>query len=268
MKLHEAIEKLLIETRRPMTTTEIAEKLNQNKWYTRQDNGPITALQIHGRTRNYPHLFLRDKSIVTLNNHEYMKPKNEIIEIAIQSDNQTEIIRVLLEHNNFKKVSDIKNEIPEEPGIYCIKIIDNQSLPFPFNEIVIKNNQNYLYIGIANRNLKKRLLRNELRGEGHGTFFRSLGAILGFKPPKGSLVGKVNSYNYKFSSEDQGLIVSWIDNNLLVNWIELKEGLKQTEALLIETIKPLLNISHNKFVNEEFSKLRSECINIANEPIN
>ena len=33
MTLHEAIEKLLKQKKRPMTTTEIANELNKKKWY-------------------------------------------------------------------------------------------------------------------------------------------------------------------------------------------------------------------------------------------
>ncbi|ABW19457.1 hypothetical protein [Alkaliphilus oremlandii] len=66
MKLHDAIEKLIIHTGRPMTTTEIANKLNENKWYTKKDGSPIIPYQIHGRTKNYTRIFTRDGSLVSL----------------------------------------------------------------------------------------------------------------------------------------------------------------------------------------------------------
>jgi hypothetical protein len=66
MTLHEAIEKLLKQTGRPMTTKEIADNLNQNKWYVKKDGSKITDFQIHGRTRNYPQYFNRDGSLVSL----------------------------------------------------------------------------------------------------------------------------------------------------------------------------------------------------------
>ncbi len=66
MTLHEAIEKLLAQQQRPMSTNEIAEALNNNSWYTKKDGSPITAYQIHGRTKNYDHLFDREGSMVSL----------------------------------------------------------------------------------------------------------------------------------------------------------------------------------------------------------
>ena len=66
MTLHEAIEKLLRQVGRPMTTQQIADELNKNGWYQKKDGSEITAYQIHGRTKNYYHLFKRDGSTVSL----------------------------------------------------------------------------------------------------------------------------------------------------------------------------------------------------------
>jgi hypothetical protein len=68
MTLHEAIEKLILQYNRPMTTTEIADFLNKNHWYTKKDGSKITSFQIHGRTRNYPQIFNRSGSLVSLLN--------------------------------------------------------------------------------------------------------------------------------------------------------------------------------------------------------
>lgn len=83
MTLHEAIKKLLIQFGRPMSTYEIAEELNKNKWYVKKDRSKITDYQIHGRTKasgNYSHIFNRDGSLVSLANREEQstkpKPKN------------------------------------------------------------------------------------------------------------------------------------------------------------------------------------------------
>lgn len=66
MTLHEATEKLLRQAGRPMTTQQIAEELNRNGWYQKKDGSKITAYQIHGRTKNYPNIFYRDGSTVSL----------------------------------------------------------------------------------------------------------------------------------------------------------------------------------------------------------
>lgn len=66
MTLHEAIKKLLGQTGQSMTTQQIANELNENGWYQKKDGSQITAFQIHGRTKNYDHLFERDGSTVSL----------------------------------------------------------------------------------------------------------------------------------------------------------------------------------------------------------
>ena len=70
MTLHAAIEKLLRETGRPMTTHKIADELNKNNWYRKKDSSQITDFQIHGRTRNYPQFFNRNGTTVSLAGQE------------------------------------------------------------------------------------------------------------------------------------------------------------------------------------------------------
>jgi len=66
MTLHEAIEQLLRQQGRPMTTFEIAAELNRNNWYQKKDGSLILPFQIHGRTRKYPQLFDRNGTTVLL----------------------------------------------------------------------------------------------------------------------------------------------------------------------------------------------------------
>lgn len=66
MTLHEAIEKLLKEKGRSMTTSEITEALNENRWFTKKDGSEICQFQVHGRTHNYSRLFDRDGTKVSL----------------------------------------------------------------------------------------------------------------------------------------------------------------------------------------------------------
>jgi len=75
MTLHEAIEKLLLQTGRPMTTQQIADELNKNGWYQKKDGSTIQAFQIHGRTRNYANIFDRDGSTVSLIGQSITKVK-------------------------------------------------------------------------------------------------------------------------------------------------------------------------------------------------
>lgn len=73
MTLHEAIEKLLRQTDRPITTQEIADELNKNNWYQKKDGSKITAYQIHGRTKNYANLFNRNGTKISISGQTAVK---------------------------------------------------------------------------------------------------------------------------------------------------------------------------------------------------
>ena len=125
MKLHEAIEKLLLQAGRSMTNTEIAKALNENKWYEKKDRSSIEPNQIHGRTKNYPHLFHRERSDVLLawdvsnsnvkpsaNKHKETIPQlespplTEMPRLDISSIHET-----LMNQKNFKSASVINETV-------------------------------------------------------------------------------------------------------------------------------------------------------------
>jgi hypoxanthine-DNA glycosylase len=82
MTLHEAIEKLLRQTGRPMTNRQIADELNKNAWYQKKDGSAIQAFQIHGRARKYPNIFDHDGSTVSLTGKSVTKAKSTTTEKA------------------------------------------------------------------------------------------------------------------------------------------------------------------------------------------
>jgi hypothetical protein len=95
MTLHEAIEKLLQQKGRPMTTTEIASELNNSKWYQKKDGSLILPFQIHGRTNNYLNIFNRDGSTVSLADKSLKHSKNsqpikKIVAKIISGDNDSD----------------------------------------------------------------------------------------------------------------------------------------------------------------------------------
>lgn len=272
MTLHEAIEKLLRQNNRTMTTQEIADELNKNGWYQKKDGSEIQAFQIHGRTRNYPSIFDRDGSTVFLvgqANKKVATPKlksakqpKQVAQNLISDVNP--LIKNLMNEANFKSINEIDSLVPDASGLYCIRITDVNRLPSPFNSILKERNHNIIYIGIASQSLSKRFLNQELRAKGHGTFFRSIGAVLGYLPPKGSLVEKKNKRNYKFSPKDEEKIIDWMNTNLAVNWVEINSNLENIETFLINKYEPLLNLAKNPVALEILSELRKECLNIAN----
>lgn len=271
MRLHEAIEKLLRQKGRSMTTTEIADELNKNRWYTKKDGSAIAPFQIHGRTRNYAHTFNRNGSTVSLNNQPNTKastPKNKEQpapkKLSDISSDTTLLEKVLMNEKTFKNAGDIEGKVPDKPGLYCIRINDTSSIPEPFSTILQERNHNVIYIGIASKSLSIRFLGQELRARGHGTFFRSIGAVLGYRPEAGSLNNKANKKNYTFTSSDEKEIIKWINANLIVNWVEYNGDFESFETGIIQRHLPLLNIAKNPSALKELIELRAECVMIAN----
>ena len=174
-----------------------------------------------------------------------------------------EIESILMDEINFKRASGVDGQVPDKPGLYCIRINYILNLPSTFKDVLIERKHNIIYIGIAAASLKKRFLNQELRAKGHGTFFRSLGAVLGYRPPEGSLCGKTNKKNYKFSKDDESGIIKWINANLIINWYECDDDIEKLEKELIEKHKPLLNLKNNPVAMDELRKLRGECVRIA-----
>lgn len=155
-------------------------------------------------------------------------------------------------------------KVPVHPGLYAIRLLERDALPEPFRSHSELRCHDLLYIGIAPGTLSRRLVSQDLRARGHGTLFRSLGALLGYLPVAGSLIDQVNTRNYRFAPKDNRAIIAWINTNLLVNWVEYSGAHEAEETVLIEEYLPLLNLKDNPAALPELSALRSECVRIAN----
>ena len=264
MTLHEAIVQVLIQKKRAMSPVEIADALNNNSWYSKKDGSVIKSSQIGARVKNYPHLFNKVGSLISLKSNTGATKVNAPIQknktgIAAVTENPSLAVKMLMNEKNFKPASTIDAMVPDVPGLYCIRVLDNKKLKAPFSNVLEERKHNIIYIGIASQSLKKRFLGQELRAKGHGTFFRSIGAVLGFVPPKGSLKDKKNQNNYKFSLKDEISIIAWINNNLIVNWVAVKQDLNVIENNLINEHIPLLNIAGNPGALQELTELRNNC---------
>ena len=164
----------------------------------------------------------------------------------------------------FKTVNELNNglAIPVSPGLYCIKIRDGVSLPKEFGFI---REDGIIYIGKTSVSLRERLWEEELNHRRAATFFRSVGAVLGFLPPKGSLVNKANKKNYRFSEDDTQKIIEWMKKSLLVNFVEVNSvELEGIEKDLICKYKPLLNIKDNPTPSLALKAARKRCVDRAN----
>lgn len=160
-------------------------------------------------------------------------------------------------------VNDAQATVPAMSGLYAIFVDAAGSLPSPFNSHLLHKQTRLIYIGKAD-NLRKRLVADDLRHKGPSTFFRGIGAILGYTPPKGSLAGKSNHNNYRFSLEDTTNIVGWIDPHLSVKWQTLgRDDVKIWETHAIKVYGPLLNTQGNPAALPELAALRKRCREIA-----
>lgn len=272
MTLHQAIEKLLKQKGGGISCVVIAEELKKNKWYVKKDGSPIKSNQIGARVKNYPQWFKNVNGLIYLANTKIKAfPKKDVVVTSPKVKTTTITTKTtpeitftdLMNSKHFKLANSIDALVPDLPGLYCIRIKDVEKLNPVFNKYLKQRKHNIIYIGLATKSLKKRFLGQELRAKGHGTFFRSIGAVLGFTPEPGSLIEKKNQKNYTFSPSNEQKIISWINQNLLVNWVTINEGLNCIEDSLIKEHLPLLNGTGNPLHLQELKDLRSKCRQIA-----
>lgn len=180
-----------------------------------------------------------------------------------KNDNITTLdTQILLSIENFLPVKDLtRNHFPDHPGLYAIRVKDSAMLPKAFRNELVKRNETLLYIGIATKSIKERLWEEELHAQRHGTFFRTIGSTLGFLPPKNSL--KKGQCNFRFHHEDNQIIIKWIEDNLLINFIECDKNIDYIEKNIIKEIKPIMNIQNNPQPFGILKELRKTCIDIA-----
>ena len=147
--------------------------------------------------------------------------------------------------------------VPDVPGLYCIKLRKGVRLPAKYGKV---REDGVIYIGQASTSLNQRFWKQELNHHGAATFFRSIGVMLGYMPPKGSLVGKKNQNNFKFSPEDTESIREWMRKSLIVNCIPFStETMDAVEKKLIDTYRPLVNNKHNPDYSRELEAAKEKC---------
>lgn len=164
-------------------------------------------------------------------------------------------------NGDFQSVSSLRADVlPNESGIYCIKLRESSKELSEFGKI---REDRIIYIGIASTSLRKRLWEEELNHKRPATFFRSIGAMLDYLPPKGSLYGKATR-NYKFSPKDTDSIREWMKLSLRVNFIKVETSeIDNYECSLIKKYAPLVNIKNNPNASEKLKKARQRCFDYA-----
>ena len=159
------------------------------------------------------------------------------------------------------------DSVPDLPGIYVLRAMRSHSgsVSWAAGDII--------YVGQASKSLKKRFRNQEILAKGHGTFFRTLGVVLG-KNPKPHCLYRKKSRNFTFSSTDKVAIRSWISQNAeylaldirTTPWLSLA-SLSCAELDLIKHYAPPLNIKGNasKF-RPLLLSLRDQAVRLARLP--
>ena len=178
------------------------------------------------------------------------------------NEKEIDISEKLTSNNNFKCISQLDNGILNKKGFYCIRLKDKSKLPNRYQSILEVRKYKFIYIGKAEKTLRQRL-EQELEHKSPGTFFRSIGCVLGYSPMKGHLIGKANQKNFKFSKEDSSNIISWLKENVEVSIVEYEGEFDTKENELIKEYAPLLNIDKNPSKLQELIDDRKKCRNIA-----
>lgn len=184
---------------------------------------------------------------------------NKVTEIEVA--NQNEMIQNIC--NNILdaeyQVIDWKNISNQNTtGLYALRLKAAANLPNQFQKILDERDHRIIYFGKAETQTLGKRLGQELYAKGHGTFYRSIGAVLGFLPEASSLVGKKNQNNYKFSAVDNQKIVKWIEKNLEIAIFPITEKF-EIEKYIISGINPLLNDTHNSLSLQELKQLKNKC---------
>ena len=258
MTLHDAMRAILRDAGGPLSPKAIAELISRQRLYRKKDGPKLTPSQVSARARTSERLFLAVEGRIELVAHERGESSGSILSCGPEQTGGG-----TWDLTAFHPAGEVHELVPSAPGIYAIRLRDVGSLPEPFRDLAEHRGHGLLYIGQASGSLRRRLLEQELRSRGHGTFFRSLGAVLGYRPSPGSLLGKRNTRNYTFTPQDRQEIADWIDAHLLIAWEEGAADLDARERALIRHHLPLLNIRDNPAALPELIAVREECRRIA-----
>ncbi|MDR0660620.1 MAG: hypothetical protein LBG19_07440 [Prevotellaceae bacterium] len=187
------------------------------------------------------------------------KPKKQISQI---NKPQNTDLKSLTANSSFVRIPNIDLTKLDMRGFHRVRLRKESKFPNEYQKYLLPDR--LLYIGKAEgQTLRKRFYNQEPNAIGRGTFFRSIGAVLGYRPEKGSLKDKSNKKNYTFSPQNEISIINWMRENLEVSWIKF-DGDFSIEKDLISTHTPLLNWTYNPKKLKELERDRKLCRSIAN----
>ncbi len=175
---------------------------------------------------------------------------------------KTSLISDPFKNSEFRDFNDLSDSVLSKMGLYCIRLKKDSKLPPRYQKILDKRSHRILYIGKAQSQSLNERLGQEIFHINPGTYFRSIGAVLQYKPIPGHLKGKNNQNNYKFSSADTEAITNWLLKNTEFI-IQEVDGDFSIEHDLIKKYCPLLNYQYNPFRLSELVEDKKKCREIA-----
>jgi hypothetical protein len=254
--LHEELVAILdANANRWMTTEELAIAVNRRGRYAKRDGSLVTAFQVHGRTRNYDHLFDRNGSQVRL-----LASRSPLAEQApsprhaggadagIPSEPIAELQRVL-EALSASSASRVEvAEISHRPGLYAVHGHVATWLEVGLGE---PPDERPLYVGKAEDSLASRDVQTHF-GDGRtgsSTLRRSLAAFLTARldlvpmPRNPDRPGYFASYGLEPASDKR--LTSWmLDRLTIATWpVAGVESLDSVETRVLHALKPPLNLA-------------------------
>lgn len=170
------------------------------------------------------------------------KKESKIIRSPLPNKPIDEIIDSF-ENPTFCDFDKLNSSELDQMGFYIIKIKNGSKLPERYQRIINKRNSKLIYLGKAESQSLRERLNQEVYHTNPGTFFRSIGAVLGYTPISGHLKDKINQKNYKFSKTDTQGITKWLLANVEFSIHPIRDYFS-IEKKLIEKHCPLLNYTH------------------------
>ncbi len=170
----------------------------------------------------------------------------------------------LFQSAKYVQQAQLNPEDLEKPGIYSLKLKRGAMLPSRYQQRLDERLTDIIYIGKAQGQSLGKRLSQELQHTSPGSFFRSIGAVLEFRPIKGSLRNVANKKNYKFSDSDTKEIIEWLESNVEVCAVPYS-GDFSIEKQIIMKYEPLLNHTGNPRKCRELIEDRKFCRTIAQE---
>lgn len=241
-----------------MTTAEIADEVNDRGNYRKGDLSPVTAFQVHGRTRNYQQLFERDGSRVRLravaskhpaSRHPPRVPAaptrpSSAAAPARSSDLVEEAVAALSQSGI--SAEDAEGVAPREPGLYAISATGEG-----LRELGLEG-ADVIYVGKSESSLEGRDLGQHFAvGEtGRSTLRRSLSALLadelGMMPRPRNPARPADFDRYGLDEGSDRLLSEWMRRHLRLAFWAAPRGtvLKPIEVAIIGRLTPPLNLTY------------------------